>query len=141
MTFQDVSIHFSIFDCVHENLKLKVCFYGKQGFWAKRVICMKQQQHKGLKLTQMIFWGKSCTGFFAQKVAQNEFSEFSNKLIHWVFWSFIRTYCSIKAENWVKHISTKYLCWDFEGFLLFFLLKPSWLVNCDCELKVCFFLF
>ena len=29
--------------------------------------CIKLQQHKGLTLSQMIFWEKSCTGFFWAK--------------------------------------------------------------------------
>ena len=139
MTFQDVSIHFSIFDCVHENLKLKVCFYGKQGFWAKRVICMKQQQHKGLKLTQMIFWGKILHWVFLHKKWPK-----MSFLTNWYI-EFLIIYSHVLQHKGWKLGETyfdKILVLGFWGiFFFFFLLKPSWLVNCDCELKVCFFLF
>ena len=54
------------------------------------IFCMKLQQHKGLKLTQMVFLGKSCTRIFKQKVAQNEFFQFYSKLIDRIFLIFLR---------------------------------------------------
>ena len=63
------------------------------------ILSIKLQQHKGLKFFQMIFLEKNCTGFFAQKVAQNEFFEFGNKSMHWIFGPFAWSCSSLKTEN------------------------------------------
>lgn len=39
-------------------------------FW---IFCMRLQQHRGLKLIQMVFCEKCCTGVFGQKGDQNKF--------------------------------------------------------------------
>ena len=50
----------------------------------KMIFSMKLQQHKSLKLTQMIFWGKYCIGVLGQKVPENEFLKFYNVSGDWV---------------------------------------------------------
>ena len=57
-------------------------FYEKSLHGDFLIFCMRLQQHKGLKWTQMgFFCGKSCTRIFGQKGDQNGF---------WGFWARMR---------------------------------------------------
>ena len=56
-----------------KGFKMKFFRYFQSKCETFLIFYMKWQECKGVKLTQMIFWEKFCTGVFGQKGVQNDF--------------------------------------------------------------------
>lgn len=67
------------------------------------LFCMKLQQRQDLKLTQMIFSWKILSEFFWAKSGWNEFFEFYNSLMGWVFLNFFHEVIMAKnPKKWAQ---------------------------------------
>ena len=72
-----------------EDFGPKMTFAKNQCMELLWFFCMKLQQYKVLKLTQMVFCKKSFTRVFGQKGAQNELREFYKKIVPLNFFDFL----------------------------------------------------